>query len=231
MKPSVALPRSPADLAVLFANREHLTGRARERFLNLLHETLIPAISRSHNRWRELGLGALIFTPAAVALFRLSHFSWPPAWFVVGCIAYSFIGIALVLGYRRAREISRADIEVNWATYCTYFRPALFQLVPGLLDRNLPEDCSDRVGVRLKRAASFQDLWRDRDEEFWSANLLGLGLGVLLMTIWVIVGSPSPELLLIPVPVTAIVVASWLAWNRRTLRRDPPSQQAILSEK
>lgn len=229
MKPSVALPRSPADLAALFADRERLTGRARERFLNLLHETLIPAIARSHTRWRELGLSSLMFTPAAIALFRLAHSIWPPAWFIVGCIAYSFIGIALVLGYRRAREISRTNIEVSWATYCAHFRPALLQLVPGLLDRNLPADCSERVSVRVHRAVSLHELWRDRDEEFWSANLLGLGVGVLLMSIWITFGPASPELLLIPVPVGAIVVTAWLAWNRRTLKREA-SRRPIVSE-
>jgi len=220
MKPSPAPDGSPAQLAELFADRERLTGQARERFLELLNQTLVPMLTRSRRHWLLAGLLAVTFTPLSVGAFRLAHRTWPPEWFTVGCLAYSLIGLACALGYRRARDLSRGDVEVNWATYCTLFRPALLEIAPGLLDHNLPEDCRERVVVRPKRASSLRELWRDRDEEFWSAGFTGLGLGGLLLAAGGILGVATPAWLLLPLPVAGATLLIWIRRNRRALARE-----------
>ena len=209
---------SPDHLAELFADRERLTGRARERFLDLLRPILVPMLTRSRSHWLLAGLLAVTFTPLSVGAYRLAHQTWPREWFTVGCLAYSLTGLACALGYRRARDLSRCDIEVNWATYCTLFRPVLMEIAPGLLDRNLPEDCGERVVVRPKRASSLRELWRDRDEEFWSAGFIGLGLGGLLLAAGGILGAATPVWLLLPLPVAFCTLALWIVSNRRLSR-------------
>lgn len=219
MKTLGAIPRLSVEMIELFADRERLTGTARERFRAVLNATLVPALARSSSHWRLWGLLPLVFAPLALGLFRLFHDKMPPGWYVVGCIAYSCIGVAFALGYRRAREISRADVETNWATYCALFRPALLELLPGLLDRNLAEDRSERVTVELKRAQSVDELWRERDEELWSASLCGLGLGAAVMMICCTLIDPAPYFLLIPLPLAVATVVVWVERNRREVRR------------
>ncbi len=218
MKSSPATAGSPDHLAELFADRERLTGRARERFLTLLRRTLVPMLDRSRRHWLLAGLLAVSFTPLSIGAYRLAHLTWPPEWFTVGCLAYSLTGLACALGYRRARDLSRRDVEVNWATYCTLFRPALLEIAPGLLDRNLPEDCRERVEVRPKRATSLRELWRDRDEEFWSAGFIGLFLCGVAMMVFALVTIPHPSIFLIPLPVAFGTLALWIVSNRRLSR-------------
>lgn len=222
MKSLAATGRSSTELVELFADREQLTGKARERFRALLQETLIPAMARSGAHWKTWSLLSAAFVPAAIFAFRFAEGRFPPGWFTLGCLAYGCIGIAFALGFRRAREISRANVEVNWATYCSVFRPALIELLPGLLDRNLAADTRERMTTAPKRARSLTELWRDRDEEFWSSSLCGLGLGVVAMTVTAIQHSDSPAVLLIPVPVAIVTVTAWISWNRRVMRRQSP---------
>lgn len=223
MKSLGATSHSPAKLVHLFADREGLTGKARERFLTVLNETLVPALTRSGGHWRTWALLSALFTPVALLLFQFAQDYPPPNWLVLGCIAYSCIGIAFALGFRRAREISRSNVEMNWVTYCTIFRPALLELVPGLLDRNLAADPSERTIVETKRALSFNELWRDRDEEFWSSSLSGFGLGALIMSLCCAFLAPSTLFLFIPPPLAVATMFAWIEWNRREVRRSQES--------
>lgn len=215
MKSLLAPIRSPAELAQLFADRERLTGRTRERFLELLHVSLVPALARTYGYWRLLLGCCAAFPLLAFGLFRLVHETWPPLWLAAGYLGFTALGFWLAFGYRRARAESQADVETSWAAYCTLFRPALLEHLPGMLDRNLAEDYSEKVRVVSRRALSLRDLWREKDEEFWSATLSGLGVGLVMLVGTDSFFRPHPAMLLIPVVVTAIWLALWIGWNRR----------------
>jgi len=197
-----------------FADREGLSGTARERFLRLLKQTFRVTESPPGRRWPALLAAAAVSGPVCLVLDLRG--GGDPLWTKIGWLAFSAVGVALALGCRRAARVTApADPEVQWRVYCLLIRPALLAEFPGLLDRNLRDDRSESESLVVKPAAAVQLMYADRGDDFWSSALWGLWIGMAggLLSRLYLSAVPATWSFALPVAGMAAGPIMWALWE------------------
>ncbi len=155
--PKRAIRPTPSTLllAEYLADREGLTGAARDRFLMFLGESLGFHQPARPGHWRTLlaltllsGLAGLAFdypNHPAEASWRLAF--WP------GCV---LLGVLLAWRLRQAEgKQAEPDLEIHWRVYCLLLRPvASNRQLQSIIDTYLSEtytapDAADRPDLIL----------------------------------------------------------------------------------
>jgi hypothetical protein len=206
---------SPALLNEDLADREGLTGTARENFLAFLSAIERPVRPGGWRLFFSVVILTALLGVLIAASFREHSSLLLPLW-----LAYALVGIGLTLGLRRAeRSPVRHDPELNWRVYCLVIRPILLGESPGLLDRNHPNDLSAREQIEVRPSEVCSNIFRDRGADFWWSSIIGLWLGLsglLLGHFWLRLSIiwiwPLPAAGLVMGPLAWSLI-QWLAWH------------------
>jgi hypothetical protein len=214
---------TPALLAEDLADREGLTGKARQRFLEFLANFDRPVRPGS---WRILL--SVSATASVLGLFLVpwpgSGQAFPP--FLFFWLGSAVLGMILSFGLRRAEQAPiQHDPELNWRVYCLVLRPILLTENPGLLDRNLPTDRSAHETAVVRPVEVCRSIYLDRGADFWWSSILGLWLGMFVLLLGHLKLGWSPTWLWI-LPLTGLAlgpilwsIIQWTAWH--VARRRP----------
>ena len=132
------------DLADYFADREGLSGAARARFLRLLSQSLGVGRSTRESGRRALCAGAAVMGLVCLGLDYWAHRGGVSTWLIVAWAACACAGAGLGLAHRRVElRTPEPSLDIHWRVYCLLIRPIILVEQPGLLDRNLKDDCSE----------------------------------------------------------------------------------------
>jgi hypothetical protein len=173
---------SASTIARYLAEREALTGSAKDSFLRILAEEFQyhdEAPSIAWRAWLFLAFSAGLVALAIDACLRNGSL---PLLLWVGWPACSCAGVAIAFGLKNSdRDQRSTEFELQWRIYCLLVRPMILADNPGLLDRNLAV-CRETVGeLALTSLTSVQTVVKESRPKLLRSALVGLWFGMAVL--------------------------------------------------
>lgn len=180
MRPYRAQSEKPDSAASYLADREGLTGKRREVFLELLHNAFGFKLRRP--RWATAALcgtmAILVSTGIGLEMAGGREMVSFLAWIGNSLLAL-LIALGLVCAGRRPQRSSR---EIEWGVYRLLIRPAIIIEKPGLLDRNAAVGSEPGPSTGLGISTGFTVLWNDVWPNVWVPAAIGWIVGGVVLT-------------------------------------------------
>jgi hypothetical protein len=200
------------NVAEFLADREGLAGRARERFLRLLHEY---GSFRQVARPRRSRMLILVSLLLALTGFALDHPSgWNDDLMWSGCVLLAAGPIWRF--HREERLAPHSDRETDWQAYCLFLRPVILSDHPGLLDHNANNSRPDPAHPMLRPLPMLRNLVHERGSDFWWSTMLGLWGGMMALLITHLTVSATNWMVSLSFPVGGLFLGPviWILWRR-----------------